>query len=445
MIITEINPTSLDDLRLKRVAAYARVSAEKDTAEHSLAQQISYYNEYISNHPGWEFAGVYADEGISGTRAERPEFQRLLTDCRAGKIDLIITKSVTRLARNTVTLLETVRELKTLGIEVFFENENIWTMSEIGELMLSLLAMYAEEEARTASENKRWQIRRDFERGRPTYVRLYGYQWTDGHLEIIPEEADVVRRIFSEYLSGKGTTAISKGLNADGIPSLVSRWNRSCIYEILRNEKYAGDLLLQKWHIPDFRTKIAYKNDGQWRKYLVEDSHEAIIDKATFQAVQEEIENRKKKAPGITARTEKTLFAGILKCGLCKASYKYRNRWVKTSKAYIPTWFCNTAWDHGKEACKGKQIRESILVDKAKEVLGLSPETELTREIIVKNITSIESAADNQLRFFLADGTVKVIRWENPSRRESWTPEMKQIARERTLAQNKKRKEAQDD
>lgn len=443
MIITEINPTSLNGLTFKKVAAYARVSSDKDTAEHSLAQQISYYNEYISTYPGWEFAGVYADEGISGTKSERPEFQRMMKDCRAGKIDLIITKSVTRLARNTVTLLDTIRELKSLGIEVFFENENIWMMSETGELMISLFAMYAEEEARTASENKRWQIKRDFERGRPTYVRLYGYKWVDGHLEIIPEEADVIRRIFREYLAGKGTTAIANGLNRDHVPSLNSRWGYTGIWNILRNEKYTGNLLLQKWHTPDFRTKKKYKNSGKWQQYHVTGSHEAIIDKETFAAVQAEIEKRQMISPGTNTRTEKTLFAGILTCGICKGNYKYKNHWVKSSKTHIPTYFCIISYNYGSEFCPGKQIRESILIDKTKEVLGIPYDTELTREIIIKNISSIESATDNQLRFFLTDGTVKTIHWENPSRRESWTPEMRQKAREKTLALNKAKKEAQ--
>ena len=201
MEIREIKPTIVVAPAFKRVAAYARVSVEKQAALDSLSNQVSYYNDYIGNHPGWLFAGVYADYGLSGTKENRPEFQRMLTDARAGKFDVVITKSITRFSRNTVTLLKTVRELKELGIEVLFEKENMSSFSADGDLMLSLIAMFAEEEARSASENKRWQIQKQFEEGKPTYFRMLGYKWIDGQLSIIPEEAEIVRRIFSDYLS----------------------------------------------------------------------------------------------------------------------------------------------------------------------------------------------------------------------------------------------------
>lgn len=441
MEIRHIEPSKLTDLKLQRVAAYARVSSDKDTAEHSLAQQISYYNEYISGFPGWIFAGVYADEGVSGTKDARPEFQRMLVDCRAGKIDLIITKSITRFARNTVTLLEAIRELKSLGIDVIFEKENLHSISPDGELLLTLLAQYAEEEARSASENKRWQIRRDFETGRPTYVRLYGYKWVDGKLEVIPEEAAIIRRIFAEYLAGSGIQAIANELNRDNIPSFRTVWRRTVIYEILRNEKYVGDLLLQKWHTPDFRSKARYKNRGQWRQYYVHDAHEPIIDRETFEAVQAEIARRQALYYAGDCKPTGTLFAGLITCKQCGAKYLYKNMYVKSSQAYIPLWICGTYLTLGKSHCSAKRIRESILIDKTREVLGLSNTEELTREKILAHLTAIESAADNQLRFFFIDGSVKVVRWQNPSRRESWTPEMRQKARERTLAQNAARKE----
>lgn len=198
MQITEISATKLPDIGIKRVAAYARVSSEKGEALHSLSAQISYYNEYISNHIGWEFVGVYADEGISGTKDSRPEFQRLLADCRKSMIDLVITKSITRFARNTVTLLDAIRELKLLNIDVFFEKENLHSLSANGELMLTLLAMYAEEEARSASENQKWRIQKMFAEGRPNTGRMLGYYLKDGQLTIIPEEAEIVRMIFDD-------------------------------------------------------------------------------------------------------------------------------------------------------------------------------------------------------------------------------------------------------
>jgi site-specific DNA recombinase len=248
MQIKEINATKLPDIGIKRVAAYARVSSEKGEALHSLSAQISYYNEYISNHIGWEFAGVYADEGISGTKDSRPEFQRLLADCRKKRIDLVITKSITRFARNTVTPLDTIRELKLLNIDVLFEKENLHSLGANGELMLTLLAMYAEEEARSASENQKWRIQKMFEEGRPNTGRMLGYCLKDGQLTIIPEEAEIVRMIFDDYLSGMGRLAIAKKLNAIHVPTVrgCDDWREGSIYRILHNEKYTGDMILQK-------------------------------------------------------------------------------------------------------------------------------------------------------------------------------------------------------
>ena len=213
MEIREIKPTIIIAPAFKRVAAYARVSVEKQAALDSLSNQVSYYNDYIGNHPGWLFAGVYADYGLSGTKENRPEFQRMLMDARAGKFDVVITKSITRFARNTVTLLKTVRELKELGIEVLFEKENMSSFSADGDLMLSLIAMFAEEEARSASENKRWQIQKQFEEGKPTWHNLFGYRMVDNQRQIVEEEAAIVRRIFTEYLSGMGQQKIARRLN----------------------------------------------------------------------------------------------------------------------------------------------------------------------------------------------------------------------------------------
>lgn len=444
MKITEINPTSLADLQLKRVAAYARVSTDKDAAEHSLVQQISYYNEFISSYPGWTFAGVYADDGVSGTLAERPEFQRLMADCRAGKIDLVITKSVTRFARNLVTFLEAVRELKSLGIDVLFEKENLHSLSKDGEFILSMLAIYAEEEARTASENKKWQIRRDFENGRPTYARPYGYQWVDGHFEIVPDEAEVVKRIFNMYLSGDGPYKIAKTLNAEGISIWGKKWYHPSIFRILKNEKYKGDMLLQKRYRPDFRCKKDVANNGAVRQYYVSGSHEPIIPPEMFDRVQAEIAKRKQiEKPKDDDRPpeEKYLFHNLIVCQHCKGHYIHRMNPTSTGK--YPIWKCQNVVHRGYEFCPARQIRESVLIKETKKVLGLSDDTELTREIILKSITAIESAADNQLRFFLADGTVKTVHWENRSRSESWTPEMKQAARDRAIERQKARKEAQ--
>lgn len=203
---------------LKRTAAYARVSSGKDAMLHSLSAQVSYYNQLIQSNPEWLFCGVYADEALTGTKENRAEFQKLLNRCRRGEIDLILTKSISRFARNTVTLLETVRELKTLGVDVYFEEQRIHSMSSDGELMLSILASYAQEESYSASENKKWQMRKDFEQGKVGSMRMLGYRRTkSGKLEIVPEEAEIVRMIFLYYLSGMGKLAIAKKLNEQQI------------------------------------------------------------------------------------------------------------------------------------------------------------------------------------------------------------------------------------
>ena len=182
----------------KRVAAYARVSSDKDAMRHSLAAQVSRYSDLIQSHAGWCYAGVYADYAQSGTKNNRDEFNRLLTDCSAGRVDMIITKSISRFARNTVTLLETIRDLKELGVDVFFEEQNIHTLSDDGELMLTLLASFAQEESFSVSENMKWRIRRNFEAGKPWCGVMLGYRQKDGRYEIVPDEAEVVRRIFSD-------------------------------------------------------------------------------------------------------------------------------------------------------------------------------------------------------------------------------------------------------
>lgn len=196
-----------------RVCAYARVSSAKDAMLHSLSAQVSYYSSYIQQNPDWEYKGVYADEAFTGTKDNRPEFQRLLNDCRAGKLDLIITKSISRLARNTVTMLETVRELKALNIDIYFEEQNIHSLSGDGELMLTILASYAQEESLSVSENCKWRIRTQFAKGRPVSISMLGYKLIHGKLTIIPREAETVSMIFYDYLSGMSKVGIAQKLN----------------------------------------------------------------------------------------------------------------------------------------------------------------------------------------------------------------------------------------
>ncbi len=277
--------------KLKRVAAYARVSNGKDAMLHSLSAQVSYYSDLIQNHRGWLYCGVYADEALTGTMDSRENFQKMLAECRAGKLNLIITKSISRFARNTVTLLEIVRELNDLGVDVYFEEQNIHSLSSDGELMLSILASYAQEESYSASENKKWQIRRDFEQGKIGGIVMLGYRRTaDGSLEIIPDEAEIVRLIFNSYLSGMGKLAIANMLNEQGILTKNgNQWSHESVLRILKNEKYAGTMILQKFYSENHITKRKMTNEGQLHKYIIDDSHPAIVEEATFNTVQKRL------------------------------------------------------------------------------------------------------------------------------------------------------------
>ena len=259
----------------KKVAAYARVSLETERLQHSLSAQVSYYSELIQSNPEWEYAGVYADDGITGTKSTRAEFQRLLQDCEDGKIDIILTKSISRFARNTVDLLETVRHLKELGIEVRFEKERINSLSGDGEVMLTLLASFAQEEVISLSNNVKWGTRKRMEQGIPNgHFRVFGYRWEGDQLVIVPEEAAIVRRIFQNFLDGKSRLETEREFAAEGITTRDGkRWVDSNIKVVLTNVTYTGNLLLQKEYIEDPLTKKRKKNRGELPQFYVEDTH----------------------------------------------------------------------------------------------------------------------------------------------------------------------------
>jgi len=436
-----IEPHKLNLLKPKRVAAYCRVSTDSDDMLHSLAQQVGYYNDYISSRPDWRFAGIYADRGISGTLNNRPEFLRMMEDARKNKFDLIITKSVTRFARNTVTLLSSMRELKELGIDIYFEKENMHSISPDGELLITLLAMYAEEEARSTSENVRWRIKKKFENGEPTYTKIYGYRWVDDHFEIVPEEAKVVKRIFELYLSGMGRLKIAKTVSMDPELGLYDGkpWRENHIAEILRNEKYMGDILLQKTYTPDFRTKRKKLNTGQVPQYLVKGAHEPIIPPEVFAKVQAEIMRRSKLVPPRKI-PESELFKGLVRCKCCGFLYIRKHRPYDDKKYF---WTCNGYKLYGKDHCNNKEIREEILIKATKEALKLDGTEELTGKLIKDNIEHMEALEGNKLRFFLCNGRVETIYWQTPSRSESWTPEMKKKAKEDCKRGNEMRRASQ--
>lgn len=279
----------------KRAAAYARVSKESERLVNSLSAQISYYRGYIRENPEWIYVGIYADFGITGTSTDkRNEFRRMIKDCEDGKIDIILVKSISRFARNTVDLLKTVRYMKDLGIEVIFEKENISSMSGGGELMLSVLASFAQEESRSISENVKWSIRKKFENGIPNgRVKIFGYCYEGDELIIVPEEAETVKRIYADFIDGKVPRTIAKDLNDEGITTRMGcRWSDFSIRTILTNITYTGNMLLQKGFIDDPILKRRKINRGELPQYFVENTHEPIIDSETFRIAQDEFAKR---------------------------------------------------------------------------------------------------------------------------------------------------------
>ena len=393
----------------KRVAAYARVSSGKDAMLHSLAAQVAYYSNVIQRNPEWEYAGIYADEAISGTKDTRPEFQRLMAECRAGNVDIILTKSLSRFARNTVTTLNMVRALRELGVDVWFERENIHSLGADGEFMLTILASFAQEESLSASENQKWRIRKNFSEGILTTTIMYGYNYDHGELTIIPEEAEVVRMIFNDYLSGMGVNAIVRKLCDLGIPAKHGGiWRQYVIQNMLQNEKYKGDMLLQKTFIADHISKAQVKNTGQLPQYYVQNAHEAIIEPAVFDAVQAEIQRR---SIGKRDEPKKTYpFTGKIVCEKCGKNYRR-----KTTASGIK-WCCSTYNTYGKAYCDAQQIPESILE-------GLVGEREFQQ---------IRVPCAGVVKVIWKDGSETVHHWQNPSRAESWTDEMRRAAGERT-------------
>lgn len=416
--------------RLKNVCAYARVSTGKDSMLHSLSAQVSYYQRYIQSNSEWRFCGVYADEALTGTKDNREEFQKMLAECRKGNIDLIITKSISRFARNTIILLQTVRELKNIGVEIYFEEQNIFSLSTEGEVMLTILASYAQEESLSVSENMKWRIKRNFEEGKPWGMIIYGYRCVDGKLVICPEEAEVVRRIFNDFLAGKGYLAIVKELNQEGIkPRRSDHWQCSSVHCLLTNYAYTGNLVLQKTFRKDHISKKSVKNCGELPMYHAMETHEAIIPMGLFQQVQAEMARRSSKAQ--QAPKMKYPFTGIIQCPYCGAKYQRR----KGSRVF--SWKCSTYVWKGKEFCpNAKAIPEDTLNAITGEVLGSE---NLAGAEIADRISSIDAKAGNLLVFHLKSGTEAERIWEDRSRSASWTAEMRESARQKNYDRRNKK------
>ena len=346
----------------RRVAAYARVSTDKEEQESSFDAQVSYYTQKIQANPQWIFVEVYADEGITGTSMKKRDgFNRMIEDALAGKIDLILTKSVSRFARNTVDSLTTVRKLKDKGVEVYFEKENIYTLDSKGELLITIMSSLAQEEARSISENTAWGRRKQFADGKYSlaYSTFLGYdKGPNGELVINEDEAPIIRRIYDEYLAGLSPYTIAKKLTADGIetPAHKTVWQPSTVQSILTNEKYYGAATLQKTVVVDFLTKKVRPNRGELPSYHISDDHEAIVAPEKFRMVQEEMDRRKKAGGKVQSVS---VFSGRIVCGDCDGFYG-RKIWHSNTGNASWHWHCNNKFLKRKY-CETPTLKEESL------------------------------------------------------------------------------------
>ena len=421
--ITKLETKNIELPKLKRVAAYARVSIERGRTLHSYSAQVSYYNELIQKNPEWEFAGVYSDLGISGTGIEkRNDFKRLLQDCEEGKIDIILTKSVSRFARNTVDLLKVVRRLKELGIEVRFEKEGINSLTGDGELMLSILASFAQEEVISTSNNIKWAIKKKFESGKPQCrYKIYGYRWDGDNLVIEPEEAKIVKLIFQMYLNKVSAERMEIELKEMGVIATNGGYfNIGTIRDMLLNITYTGNLLLQKSYTPNPLVRRKVKNNGELPKYYVENNHEAIIPMEMFIQVQEE--RKRRKAEGQRANFGKniTCFSCRVKCPICGKNYMRNSRSKNSDGIKAHIWTCGTRLTGGSKACPGKTINEIALKRVSAKVLGLD---EFDSNAFDEQIKKVIVIGDDLLEFHFNDGKIISEKWEYNARKEYWTEE----------------------
>lgn len=405
--IVEIKPTA--DITVNRqkyeqlrVAAYCRVSTNSEEQLTSYTMQKKVYTELIQEKKEWCLAGIYADEGISGTRAEkREEFQRMINDCYKGKIDYIITKSVSRFARNTADCIDYVRSLKRIGIGVIFEEQNCDTLKCDSELLLTIHAGFAQAESESISKNVTWGKRKSFEQGKVTfcYKTLLGYKkGTDGNPEIIPEEAEIIRNIFDMYLSGMTIRAIAQQMKTENVCSKTgkSSWSASMIQNILKNEKYCGDAILQKTVTIDPISKVIKKNTGEAPMYYVKNNHAAIIERSVFNKVQEELARRTNLKPideknSISGRGKYSKYAltEVLRCKECGTPYQ-RTTWSRNGKKKV-VWRCKNRLGNGTKFCKqSPTIEESLLHDVIVRAINSfnEEEREYFKQVISSSITT---------------------------------------------------------
>ncbi|MHB1453908.1 MAG: recombinase family protein [Saccharofermentanales bacterium] len=386
----------------RKVAAYARVSTDTEEQLSSYDAQVDYYSDYIKSRVDWEFVKVYADEGISATSTKRRDgFNLMIADAMAGRIDLIVTKSVSRFARNTVDTLVTIRKLKDKGVEVFFEKENIYTMDSKGELLITIMSSMAQEESRSISENVTWGQRKRFADGKVNipYGQFLGYEkGEDGFPKIVESQAKTVRLIYKLLLDGKTTSGIARHLTALGIPTPSGKknWQKGTVGSILSNEKYKGDALLQKKFTVDFLTKKQKVNEGEVPQYYVQNSHPAIVSADIFDMVQIEMKRRIKLGRNIS---NKHCFSSMIVCSECGA-YFGSKVWHSTSKYKRTIWQCNAKFD-GEKKCRTPHLHEEDIKKefiKALNTLITNKEEILENCEMMKKMLADTSAVDNEIQ-----------------------------------------------
>ena len=395
--VTRIEAKKPTPMQRKKVAAYARVSKDTEQLMHSLSAQVSYYSDLIQRTPDWEYAGVYVDAGLTGTSTEaRPEFQRLIADCEAGKINIVLTKSISRFARNTVDLLSTVRRLKELGVEVRFEKEHINSLSGDGEVMLSILASFAQEESASLSRNIKWTVQKKYQEGSVhSHQKMLGYDWVDGEMVVNEGEAKTVRFIFEQYIDGESTGQIAKELAERGIMSVRGKpFPQASVVRVLQNEQYTGCLILQQSY--NYRPKKQKLNYGEMPMYRIDGHHPAIISPETYVAAMA----MKAKRGEAAARDPQfsSAFSGMVWCGKCgcKASWYRSPQSRKEQDQRSMIWICNGRNRQTGCDCRNIQDRD---IQTAVDALGVEP----------GRIDRIEMF-DDRLKFHMKNGRAETWR-----------------------------------
>ena len=409
-----------EKIKKLRVAAYCRVSTETEEQNSSYEVQVAHYTEFIKKNNEWEFAGIFADDGISGTNTKkRDEFNRMIAECMDGNIDMVITKSISRFARNTLDCLQYIRQLKDKNISVYFEKENINTTDAKGEVLLTIMASLAQQESQSLSQNVKLGLQYRYQQGKVqvNHKRFMGYtKDEDGNLIIVPEEAEIIKRIYREYLEGQSLVGIGRGLEKDGILTAAGkpRWRPESVKKILQNEKYIGDALLQKTVTVDFLTKKRVKNEGHLPQYYVENSHEGIIPKDIFLKVQEEITRRANLTKGSTERRRvysgRYALSGMVFCVHCGDIFrriKWNNRGCKST-----VWRCTSRVDKDGPDCSARTVREEHLHEVLiKAINEAFREKENILPLLRENIES-SLTEDVTYQMAVLDEQIKVIQHE---------------------------------